>query len=253
MQRKRTLITGASRGIGAAVAEALAARGDAVAVHFRSDPEAAEALVAALPGTGHTALRADLDRPEEIPALVEGAVAALGGVDILVNNAAIFTAHPIATSSYEEWRTHWRRTFEVNLFAAADLTWHVVRHLLDRPEGPGGARVVMVGSRGAYRGEPDTPAYGASKAALHSTAQSLAVSLAPHGIAVTAVAPGFTRTAMAEQVLAGPEGPAVLAQSPFGRVAEPQEIASAVAWLTSADAEWASGSVLDLNGASYLR
>jgi NAD(P)-dependent dehydrogenase (short-subunit alcohol dehydrogenase family) len=254
IRRKRALITGASRGIGAAIAQALAARGDAVAVHYRTDPEAAAKLVAALPGEGHVALRADLTRPEEIPALVEGAVTALGGVDILVNNAAVFTPHPIAATSYENWRSDWRQTFEANLFAAADLTWQVTRHLLDRDEGPAGARVLMVGSRGAFRGEPVSPAYGASKAALHSLAQSLAVALAPYGIAVTAVAPGFTGTEMAARLLDDDErGPAIRAQSPFDRVAEPHEIAAAVAWLTSAEAEWASGAVLDLNGASYLR
>jgi NAD(P)-dependent dehydrogenase (short-subunit alcohol dehydrogenase family) len=252
-RRNRTLITGASRGIGAAVARALAARGDAVAVHYRSDPEAAASLVSALPGEGHVALRADLARPEQIPGLVEDAVTALGGVDILVNNAAVFTPHPIDTTSYQDWRSTWRETFEANLFAAADITWHVTRHLLERAEGPAGARVLMVGSRGAFRGEPVSPAYGASKAALHALAQSLAVSLAPHGIAVTAVAPGFTRTEMAADLLSGEQGPAIRAQSPFDRVAEPREIAAAVVWLTSAEAQWASGAVLDLNGASYLR
>lgn len=253
IRRNRALITGASRGIGAAIAHALAARGDAVAVHYRSDPEAAESLVAALPGEGHVALRADLARPEQIPGLVEGAVTALGGVDILVNNAAVFTPHPIDTTSYQDWRSNWRETFEANLFAAADITWHVTRHLLERAEGPAGARVLMVGSRGAFRGEPVSPAYGASKAALHALAQSLAVSLAPHGIAVTAVAPGFTHTEMAADLLSGEQGPVIRAQSPFNRVAEPREIAAAVVWLTSAEAEWASGAVLDLNGASYLR
>ncbi|WP_285778678.1 SDR family oxidoreductase [Microtetraspora sp. NBRC 13810] len=253
MSGQRVLITGASRGIGAAIAEELAGRGDTIAVHYRTDRTAAEAFAARLPGEGHVALHADLSRPEDLPGLVTGAVSALGGVDVLVNNAAMYVAHPIATTSYEEWRATWRQTIEVNLFAAADVTWQVVRHLLDRPEGPGGGRIVMIGSRGAYRGEPDTTAYGASKAGLHAFAQSLAVSLAPHGIAVAAVAPGFVRTDMAEELLAGPDGPAIRAQSPFGRVAEPREIAAAVAWLTSADALWASGTVLDLNGASYLR
>jgi NAD(P)-dependent dehydrogenase (short-subunit alcohol dehydrogenase family) len=110
-----------------------------------------------------------------------------------------------------------------------------------------------VSSRGAFRGEPEQPAYGASKAALNSMGQSLAVALAPYGIAIATVAPGFIATDLADEYLAGPRGDTVRAQSPFGRVAEPDEIAAAVHWLASPEAEWASGSILDLNGASYLR
>jgi NAD(P)-dependent dehydrogenase (short-subunit alcohol dehydrogenase family) len=113
--------------------------------------------------------------------------------------------------------------------------------------------MVNVGSRGAYRGEPATPAYGASKAGLHALTQSLAVALAPHAITATAVAPGFVETDMARPVLASPDGAAVRAQSPFGRVATAQEVAQTVAWLALDAPEWVSGAVLDVNGASYLR
>ncbi len=142
---------------------------------------------------------------------------------------------------------------DINVHGTANVTWCVVDHLLHRAEGPAGARIITVGSRGAYRGEPTAPAYGASKAAVHAMTQSLAIALAPHGIAVAAVAPGFTRTEMAESLLSSPVGDAIRAQSPFGRVAEPHEVAAAVAWLASPAAQWASGAVLDLNGASYLR
>jgi len=110
-------------------------------------------------------------------------------------------------------------------------------------------RIVNVGSRGAYKGEPDHPAYGASKAALHSLGQSLAVALAPHGIAVASVAPGFVATErVADRVT-----DEVRAQSPFGRVAAPEEVAAAVLYLASPEAVWSSGAVLDVNGASFLR
>ncbi|GAA5057772.1 NAD(P)-dependent dehydrogenase (short-subunit alcohol dehydrogenase family) [Thermocatellispora tengchongensis] len=250
---RRALVTGAARGIGAAVAAALAARGDVVAVHYRTDPGRAAEVAAALPGAGHVALQADLTDPDQVWALVADAVAALGGVDVLVVNAGIYGDHPIATTSYADWQAQWTAILQTNLVAAANLAWCVTRHLLDRPEGPRGGRMVMVGSRGAYRGEPRVPAYGASKAGLHALAQSLAVELAPHGIAVAAVAPGYVATEMVADVMASPEGETIRAQSPFGRVAEPEEIAGAVAWLTSPEAEWASGTVLDLNGASYLR
>jgi 3-oxoacyl-[acyl-carrier protein] reductase len=117
----------------------------------------------------------------------------------------------------------------------------------------GGGRVVNVSSRGAFRGEPDQPAYGASKAALIAFGQSLARSLGPRGIAVTTVAPGWTETDMAADSLSGPRGDAIRAESPLGRVATPEDVAGAVLYLASAGAEMASGSVLDLNGASYLR
>ena len=110
-----------------------------------------------------------------------------------------------------------------------------------------------VTSRGAYRGEPEHPAYGASKAGLNSLTQSLARALGPHGIAVTAVAPGYVETDMSNEHLKSPRGAEIRAQSPFGRVARPEEIAAAVRYLASPEAEWASGAVLDLNGASYLR
>ncbi|HEX4090693.1 MAG TPA: SDR family oxidoreductase, partial [Trebonia sp.] len=124
------------------------------------------------------------------------------------------------------------------------------QHLIAR-NAPGA--IVNVGSRGAFRGEPDYPAYGASKAALHAFAQSAAVALAPHGIAVTAVAPGFVATERQSAKLAGDEGDAVRGQSPFGRVGTPEEIAAAIVYLASPQAAWSSGTILDVNGASYLR
>jgi NAD(P)-dependent dehydrogenase (short-subunit alcohol dehydrogenase family) len=117
----------------------------------------------------------------------------------------------------------------------------------------GGGRIVNVSSRGAFRGEPLNPAYGASKAGLNAMGQSLAVALAPYNIVVTGVAPGFVETDMAARHLEGPGGDAIRAQSPFGRVARPAEIADAVVFLASPEAQWASGAILDLNGASYLR
>jgi NAD(P)-dependent dehydrogenase (short-subunit alcohol dehydrogenase family) len=116
-----------------------------------------------------------------------------------------------------------------------------------------GGRIVNVGSRGAFRGEPGQPAYGASKAGMVAFAQSLARALAPAGIAVTTVAPGFTETDMAAEALRGEEGRTRRAESPFGRVAAPEEVASAIFYLASPEAEFASGTVLDVNGASHLR
>ena len=248
-----SLVTGASRGLGAAIARALAGTGHRVAVHAGRDAEAAEQVRASLPGEGHVVVVGDLSDPDACERVVRQAVDALGTVDVMVNNAGMFRAHPIDSTSLEEWRRAWTDTLALNLVGPATLAWLVVDHLLHRSSGPAGARLISVGSRGAYRGEPVTPAYGASKAGLHAMTQSLAVALAPHGILAAAVAPGFIETDMARSVLDGPDGDAVRAQSPFARVAEPDEVAATVAWLATTAPVWVSGSVIDVNGASYLR
>ncbi len=248
MSGRAVLITGASRGIGRAIATEFAAAGDRVAVHHRDSAELAGDLVAGLPGSGHAVVRADLADPDAVRAMVDRAAGLLGGLDILVNNAGVFTPHPITDVSYQQWQQQWQATLGVNLIGAANVTWCAVQHLKGR-----GGRIINVSSRGAFRGEPNSPAYGASKAGLNALSQSLARALAPHGIAVTAVAPGFVATDMTNDHLKPPRGDEIRAQSPFGRVAEPREIAAAVLYLASDQAEWASGAVLDLNGASYLR
>ena len=249
MSSRRVLVTGGSRGIGAAVAQAFAGLGDVVAVHCSNNREAAEAVVAALPGRGHVVVQGDLRDPDAVRAMVDDAAARLGGIDVLVNNAGVFLAHPITAVSYEEWQQVWSDTLGVNLVGAANATWCALQHM---PR-DGSARIVNVGSRGAFRGEPDAPAYGASKAAIAAFGQSLAKALGPEGIAVATVAPGFVETDMATESLEGDGGDAIRGDSPFGRVAAPGEVAAAVVYLASAEAQWASGAILDLNGASYLR
>jgi 3-oxoacyl-[acyl-carrier protein] reductase len=246
---RAVLVTGAGRGIGAAVAQAFAAQGDRVAVHYgRSAGPAAEVL-AALPGEGHVMLQADLADPAAVRGLVDGAAERLGGLDVLVNNAGVYAAQPVTEGTYEQWQAAWQHTLTVNLTSAANATWCAVRHMIPA----GGGRIINVSSRGAFRGEPDHPAYAASKAGLNALGQSLARALGQHGIAVSTVAPGFVDTDMAATILAGPGGDEIRGQSPFGRVATTGEVAAAVVYLASAGAEWASGAILDLNGASYLR
>jgi NAD(P)-dependent dehydrogenase (short-subunit alcohol dehydrogenase family) len=248
-ERRGVLVTGASRGIGRAVARAFAAAGDRVAVHWGSSRERAEAVLAELDGDGHLLVQADLADAGQVASMVDAAAAALGRLDVLVNNAGVFTAHPPLTTSWEDWQAAWAHTLSVNLVAAANATFRAVPHLV----AAGGGAVVNVSSRGAFRGEPANPAYGASKAGLNAFAQSMAVALAPQGISVTAVAPGFVQTEMAREVLDGPGGDAVRAQSPFGRVARPEEVAAAVLWLASPEARFSTGTIVDVNGASYLR
>ena len=249
MTDRAVLVTGGSRGIGLAIVRAFADLGDRIAVHHRDSAGRAAEIVAALPGGGHTAVQADLADPAAARRAVDQAHAALGGLDVLVNNAGVYREHDITRASYEEWQAAWRDTIGLNLTGAANVTWCAVQYMVAR----GGGRIINVSSRGAFRGEPGQPAYGASKAGLNTFGQSLARALAPHGIAVATVAPGFVETDMAADYLKGPAGDEIRAQSPFRRVAEAEEIAAAVLYLASPQAEWASGAILDLNGASYLR
>jgi NAD(P)-dependent dehydrogenase (short-subunit alcohol dehydrogenase family) len=244
---RSVLVTGSSRGIGAAVARAFAAAGDRVAVHYGSSEADAEAVLEELPGEGHVLAQADLADPAAILEMVDGAASALGSIDVLVNNAGVYHPHPIRKTSYDEWQQAWAGTLGVNLVGAANVTWCAVRHM-----GRGG-RIVNVSSRGAFRGEPNQPAYGASKAGLVSFSQSLARALGPEGIAVTTIAPGWTTTDMAAEALSGEGYDRRRLESPLERVASPAEVAAAIVYLASAEAEFATGTVLDFNGGSHLR
>jgi NAD(P)-dependent dehydrogenase (short-subunit alcohol dehydrogenase family) len=252
--RRGVLITGASGGIGRATALGFAARGDRVAVHFGRDRASAEATLALLPGAGHAIVQADLADPDAARALVDDAVGAVGELDVLVNNAAAAPSggnvHRPDDGTFEDWAAAWQLMVQVNLLGAAHASWAFARHLIAR-EAPGA--IVNVGSRGAFRGEADHPAYAATKAALHALGQSLALALAPHGISVTSVAPGFVSTDRQQSKLAGASGAALRSESPFGRVASPDDVAAAILHLASPEARWSSGAVLDVNGASYLR
>jgi 3-oxoacyl-[acyl-carrier protein] reductase len=228
------LVTGASRGIGAAVAREFAAAGDRVAVHYVTSRASAEAVVASLPGGPHVVVGADLGDAAAVQAMVDEAAVRLGGIEVLVNNAAIYVEHDPVASSYDEWRAAWERTLLVDLLGAANVTWCAVRHMLEA----GAGRIVNVSSRGAYRGERRAPAYGAAKAGLVGFGNALARALATHRIAADS--------------LAGPRGDAIRAESPFGRVASPVDVAKAVLYLASPGAEFASGTTLHVNGASYL-
>jgi NAD(P)-dependent dehydrogenase (short-subunit alcohol dehydrogenase family) len=217
-------------------------------VHYGASAGLARDVLDGLAGDGHTIVGADLADAEAVRRMVDQAAADLGGLDILVNNAGIYTPHPITDVSYEQWQDAWRETLAVNLTGAANVTWCAVQYMKQS-----GGRIINVTSRGAFRGEPRHPAYGASKAGLNAFGQSMARALAPYRIAVASVAPGYVETDMTVEELGTPRGEQIRAQSPFNRVAKSEEIAAAVIYLASDEAEWASGAVLDLNGASYLR
>jgi NAD(P)-dependent dehydrogenase (short-subunit alcohol dehydrogenase family) len=247
--RPVVLVTGAARGIGQAIAERLARRGCRVAVHCRRNLAVAQALAAALPGGGHQAFAADLASPSEAARLWAEVTAAMGPVAVLVNNAGIYEIHPLAATDYAAWQGAWRRTLDTNLMGPANLC-HLAGNAM---AAAGGGRVVNISSRGAFRGEPEAPAYAASKAGLNALSQSLAWALAASGVYFFVVAPGWVETEMAVPHLTGPGGPAVLAQHPLGRIASPGEVADATVFCALDAPAAMTGSVLDVNGASYLR
>lgn len=243
------LVTGASRGIGRAVARQFAEKGGRVAVHYNSNQAAAEETLNSLSGTGHLIVQANLGDPDAVQRMVETVIRDMGGLHVLVNNAGIYEEHKITEVDYITWQTAWMETLATNLLGAANAAYCAAQHMMQH----GGGRIINVSSRGAFRGEPEAPAYGASKAAMNAMGQSLAKALAPHHIYVTTVAPGWVETDMAADYLAGTEGDAIRAQSPLNRVATADEVAYTVLFLASAGAEFLTGGVIDINGASYLR
>jgi NAD(P)-dependent dehydrogenase (short-subunit alcohol dehydrogenase family) len=250
------LVTGASRGIGSVIAAQLASRGVRVAIHYRNRRGEAEAVLSKLSGTGHELFSADFAQPQAAATLWREVTAKMGCVDILINNAGLFVDHPPLSTTYEDWRSAWSLTLAANLIGPADLSLLAAQHMNERePVDPafGRGRIVNISSRGAFRGEPDSPAYGASKAGLNSLSQSLAKALAPRAIYVYCLAPGWIETDMARGPLDGPGGADILAQHPLGRISQPEELANVAAYCALDAPAAMTGGVIDVNGASYLR
>lgn len=246
---KVVLVTGASRGIGRATAQMFAHHGARVIVHYHANRAAAEETLRLLDSDQHVLLSADLRDPNEVAGLVTSAMEAVGSIDILVNNAGVVEEQPVQEVSYADWQDSWNRVLGANLIGPANLIHQVVPHMLKA----GGGRIVNVSSRGAFRGEPKGPAYGASKAGLNALGQSLAKALGGMGIYVFTVAPGFVETEMATGDLQGPQGDFIRQESPLGRVARPQEVAWSILMLAAPGSEFMTGCIVDVNGASYLR
>jgi 3-oxoacyl-[acyl-carrier protein] reductase len=231
------LVTGSTRGIGAAITDTLSARGVSFVGHGRTD--------------GPGVIGADLAQSGAADALWDAALARLDGrIDVLVNNAGVF--EPVAVDApADEWQASWERTMQINLQASADLCRRAILHWRDRASG---GRLVNVASRAAYRG--DSPAhwhYAASKAGMVAMTKSIARGFAGEAILAFAVCPGFTMTGMAEDYLSSRGGEKLLADIPLGKVADPEEVANAVAYLALEAPPSMTGAVLDINGASYVR
>jgi len=232
------LLTGSSRGIGAATYDTLIKRGCKVIGH-QTRPGAVEAIPA------------DFRDPMAAQLLWDSALARSGGeIDVLINNAGLFEHNRIDRSDIE-WLDAWEDTLRINLTAAAQLSRLAVRHWQDR--GFAG-RIVHVASRAAYRG--DSPAhwhYAAAKGGMVAMHKTIARGFAKEGILSFAVTPGFTDTAMADDYLESRGGPGLLADIPLGRVAEPEEIADTIAFCALDAPPSMTGAVIDVNGASFVR
>lgn len=246
---KCVLITGGSRGIGRATAIAFAKAGARVAINYRSNQTAANKTLNTLEGNDHLTIKADISDPESVRQMINEIALKWGQLDVVVNNAGIFEHHPIDLVSYEDWQQSWKKILDLNLIAAANVCYCAAQYMILKKSGS----IVNVSSRGAFRGEPDYPAYGASKAGLNALSQSLAISLAKHNISVNVVAPGFVETEMTAAILESPQGEPIKQQSPFGRVARPEEVANTILFLASDEALFTTGTIVDVNGASYLR
>jgi len=228
------LLTGASRGIGAAIAQSLSGEGTRLVGQSRRG-----------------GMAADFNDPAAPQALWRKSLDALDGrIDVLINNAGIFEATPLELD-HDDWVAGWERTMRVNLTASAELCRLAVRHW--QAEGLPG-RIVNIASRAAYRG--DSPAhwhYAASKAGMVGMTKSIARGYASQGILAFAICPGFTMTGMAEDYLASRGGDKLLADIPLGRVADPEEVAKLARFCALEAPPSMTGAVLDINGASYVR
>ena len=247
---KTALVTGASRGIGRAIAIKLAEDGFRVAVHFNQDGAAAGNTARDLTGSGHVIVQADLSDPDAAVRLSQSALHAFDGrVDVLVHNAGIYEPTPLLTKhGFDGWREAMRRQMQVNFWAGAELAYLLAPAMAEA----GWGRMIQISSRAGHRGEARHAGYAASKAAQINLVKSLAVELAPSGIGCFGIAPGWTETDMASEALAE-RGEQIRAEIPLGRVALPADIAALAGFLVTDAANYLSGNTIDVNGASYLR
>ncbi len=248
LQGQRILVTGASKGIGFAIADHLLQHGARVGVHFHSGKSAAQSLASQYGDQQVSTLRANLANSEEVAALFKSALESLGSIDTLVLNAGVFLPHPMEME-VKDWYGIWKQTLAVNLDAAGLLTKMALDYFVKKREG----RIIYIGSRAAFRGETEEYlAYAASKGGLTSLARSVARSFGKYNIKAFVVAPGFTRTAMAEQFI-GEYGEArVLEELSLNELTEATDIAPLVAFMASGAMDHATGTTIDINAGSYI-
>ena len=244
----KALVTGASRGIGKAIAREMIESGATVAVHYNRSREGAEELVAAAEGASAT-FQADLNEPTQCADLVASVVEKFGGLDVLVNNAAVALESP-PDEPLENCVGKWRTTLNVNLVAAGILSREAIA-VFGRS---GGGRIVHIASRAAFRGDtPDYMAYAASKGGMVALSRSIARGFGGQGVKSFVIAPGFTRTEMAEEFINKYGEDMAMRDMALDRMTEPDDIAPLVVFLASGLADHATGTSIDVNAASYVR
>ena len=243
------LVTGASGGIGAAIAELMAEAGATIIIHYNKNQAAAASVLKKLKGTDHMIVQADLSNPNKIQHLIDQVHKKYHRLDVLVNNAGYYEEIDFLELSFDDWQKAWFRTININLTGTINLSFLTAK-LMKRQ---GGGKMINITSRGAFRGEPTAPAYGAAKAAVNSFGQSFAKALGKDNIFVYTVAPGFVDTEMLADAINEGRGESLKSQSPLNRFAKPKEIARIVLFLASDGTENMTGCIIDSNGASYLR
>lgn len=244
---KVALVTGAGRGIGAAIAATLAEAGATMALHAFRHTAAAEALAARC-GNGAAVFRAGLSDPAAAPALAREVLAHYGRVDILINNAGVAIPAPLDMDD-AAWTAAWQETQQVNLLAAAQLCKVLIPEMAAR----GGGRIVHIASRAAFRGDtPDFLAYAASKGGMVALSRSIARGYGKDNICSFVVAPGFTRSDMAQQFIEEYGEDIVKKDLALPRITLPEDIAPAVLFLASGLMDHATGCTIDLNAGSYV-
>ncbi|MGB3467766.1 MAG: SDR family oxidoreductase [Cyclobacteriaceae bacterium] len=243
------LVTGASKGIGKAIATKLAEAGATIAIHYNKNVREAENLADVL-GNEASVFQADLGNKEEIVRLFEQVTGRYGSLEILVNNAGIATSSPIDTAD-DEWLTNWENTLHVNLTASALLCKKAVNHFLSRKSS---GRIINITSRATHRGDtPEYMAYAASKAGMSSLTKTLARAYGKKGIKAFNVAPGFVRTDMAKNFITEYGEEIATKDLSLERLTEPKDIAPLVTFLASGMADHSTGATFDLNAGSYVR
>lgn len=248
LKGQNILVTGASQGIGAAVARELLGQGARIIVHYNQSREAAESLVEAYPDAKVAALAANLENPSETEELFHKSLEVLGHLNALVLNAGVFLPHSPDMATADWWQV-WRKTLAINLDACGLLTKLALEHFKKR----GGGRLVYIGSRAAFRGETaDFLGYAASKGGLTSLARSVARSFGGDRIKAFTIAPGFTRTEMAETFIRRKGEKTLQDEIALPNLTEPGDIAPLVAFMCSGKMDHATGTTVDMNAGSYM-
>lgn len=246
---KVVLVTGGSRGIGAAIVRAAAAAGAHVVLHYGREAARAQALAAEIGSERCLVVGADFLVDREILDLWATAEAWRGRVDVLVNNAGIYEPADV-TDDFDHWRDGWQRTLQINLIAAAHLSRQAAAHF----RRSGGGILIHVASRAAFRGDDvDYMHYAASKAGMVAMSRTIARGYGEDGILSYVLAPGFVRTEMAEEYVARHGDAHIIGDIPLGDMAPPEEVANLAVFLAAGMARHATGTTIDINGASYVR